>query len=193
MRIPGAASPAGLVAPSDSTTRSFGHFSRIAPAGKPGDRLGRFGHRERDERGEAPDPRRLEPGRTEPERQQQGGAGRSGPRPILAPATCGLFVRDGEADLGRPVGQPAAHDVVGRADDGEVFPAREEVGHGWAAQPAAATSIGSGRSSSNASCSARSAVSSSSSAIMQVIRTSEVEIISMFTPASASVPNIRAA
>ena len=62
--------------------------------------------------------------------------------------------------------------------------------HPAAAAPA---STASGRSSSNASCSARSAVSRSASAIMQVIRTSEVEIISMLTPASASVPNIRAA
>ena len=119
--------------------------------------------------------------------------GRRDPGPALAPATGGLLVGDGQADLRGPGGQPAAHDVVGRADDGELFLAGEEPGHGAAAQPAAATSIGSGRSSSNASCSARSAVSSSSSAIMQVIRTSEVEIISMFTPASASVPNIRAA
>ena len=59
--------------------------------------------------------------------------------------------------------------------------------------PAAPASIGSGRSSSKASCRARRAVSRSSSAIMQVIRTSDVEIISMLTPASASVPNIRAA
>ena len=63
------------------------------------------------------------------------------------------------------------------------------------AQPAAAApaSTASGRSSSKASCSARRAVSRSASAIMHVIRTSEVEIISMLTPASASVPNMRAA
>ena len=52
---------------------------------------------------------------------------------------------------------------------------------------------GSGRSSSNASCSARTATSTMSSAMMQVIRISEVEIISMFTFAAASVENIRAA
>src|SRR5439155_22344879 len=100
---------------------------------------------------------------------------------------------DRDTHLRSPLGQPAAHDVVGRADDGEAFLAGDEGGHDGAAQPAAATSTVSGRSSSNAACRARSAVSSSSSAIMQVIRTSEVEIISMFTPASASVPNMRAA
>ena len=128
-----------------------------------------------------------------PSDKQQRVARRRDPGPALAPATRGLLVGDRQADLRGSGGQPAAHDVVGRADDGELFLAGEEPGHGAAAQPAAATSIGSGRSSSNASCSARSAVSSSSSAIMQVIRTSEVEIISMFTPASASVPNMRAA
>ena len=117
-------------------------------------------------------------------------------RPTVAAATGGLLVGDREADLRRPVGQPAADDVVRRAD------ARRTArgGRGTAslarlrsAGRRAPASTGSGRSSSKASCSARSAVSRSASAIMQVIRTSEVEIISMLTPASASVPNIRAA
>ena len=60
-----------------------------------------------------------------------------------------------------------------------------------AAAPAASTV--SGCSSSNAAWSARTASSTRSSAMIVVIRISEVEIISMLMPASASVPNMRAA
>ena len=63
--------------------------------------------------------------------------------------------------------------------------AGQERPGGHRRQPAAAASITSGRSSSNAAWSARSAVSRSSSAMIVVIRISEVEIISMFTPALA--------
>ena len=117
-------------------------------------------------------------------------------RPPVTAAAGRLLVGDRQADLGRAVGQPVAHDVVRRADDRRIAPSGPGIGsvasHGCP-QPAAATSTGSGRSSSKASCRARSAVSSSSSATMQVMRTSDVEIISMLTPASARVPNIRAA
>ena len=55
----------------------------------------------------------------EPERQQQRRARRRDPGPAVAPAAGGLLVGDREADLGRPVGQPVADDVVRRADRGE--------------------------------------------------------------------------
>ena len=122
---------------------------------------------------------------------------RRDPRPALPAATRRLLVGDGQADLRRPVGQPAAHDVVRRADARRI--ARRGRGRRSSRRAPArsagrgATSTVSGRSSSKASWSARRAVSSSSSAMMQVMRTSDVEIISMLTPASASAPNIRAA
>ncbi len=176
-------------------TRSLGHLRRICPSERPASVLGRLGHRERRHGRELPRAGRVQPGRPEPEREQDRGAARRDPRPPVAPAPGRLLVGDREADLGRALGEPVADDVVRRADDGESLRPGEESVHGVvrSRQPAAATSTASGRSSSKASWSARRAVSSSSSAMMQVIRTSDVEIISMLTPASASVPNIRAA
>ena len=147
-------------------------------------------------RREPPGPvgRRARSGRNPSESSSAAPGGATHVRPSRPrPAVCSSATA--RQTSGVPVGQPAADDVVRRADDGEALAS----GPGTAsratstAQPAAATSTGSGRSSSKAAWSARSAVSSSSSAMMQVIRISEVEIISMLTPASASVPNIRAA
>ena len=190
------ADPAGTALVARRDDQVVGPLEPDRPGGQPGRRLGRLGHRQRRDGRQPPDLVRRQPGRPEPERHEQRRVGRRDPGPTLPAATRGLLVGDQEADLGRPGGQPVAHDVVRGADAREVLAPGEEGGHRRRrAHPAAAlpASTASGRSSSKASCSARRAVSRSASAIMQVIRTSEVEIISMLTPASASVPNIRAA
>ena len=99
---------------------------------------------------------------------------------------------------GVPVGQPAADDVVRRADDGRS--ARGAARNGdrrrvTGRRRAARRRVDRLRSLEleRRRAARAAAVSRSASAMMQVIRTSEVEIISMLTPASASVPNIRAA
>jgi len=74
--------------------------------------------------------------------------------------------------------------------DAPAIPSTKTVQPAEAVEPASSSS---GRSRANAAWRARTAVVTWSSAIMQVIRTSLVEIISMFTPASARAPNIRAA
>ena len=191
--------PPGPLSSRIAMTRSFGHLSRTVPGGQPGGRLGRLGHRQRRDGRQPPDLGGRQPGRPEPERHQQRRIGRRDPDPTVAPPTRRLLVGDQEADLRRPGGQPVAHDVIRGTDAREVLTPGEErrhrgrIAHPAAAAPASMASTVSGRSSSKASCSARSAVSRSASAIMQVIRTSDVEIISMLTPASASVPNMRAA
>ena len=185
--------PACRVSPSRSTTRSFGHFRRTVLAGRSATasaasaiarltiaascqtRLGssHVGRKPRLSSSAVP-----------------GGAVQVRPsRP--RPAVCSSATA--RQTSGSPRGQPAADDVVRRADDGEPLMAadvRRRLGH---RHPAAAASIVSGRSSSNAWWSARTAVSRASSAMIVVIRISDVEIISMLTPASARVLNIRAA
>ena len=162
--------------------------------------LGRVAHRERDGRGDPPRAVRCEPGGPEAERAQQGGAGRRGPGAAHPAAARGLLSRHCDADLRHACREPVADDVVRRADAVIPLDARERGartgGHRHPAQLApAAASAGSlsGRSSSKAAWRARTASSTRSSAMMVVIRISDVEIISMLIPASARVPNIRAA
>ena len=188
----------GTAGPDGLDDEVVGPLQADRPVGQPGDLLGGVGHRQRGRRRQAPGVGRGQPvGRKPRLRSSAAPAGATHERPSR-PRPGRLLVGDGEADLGRAGGQPGAHDVVGRADAGEALLAGEEVGH-----RAVRRTLGLSRprrprsapgcSRSKASCSARRAVSSSSSAIMHVIRTSEVEIISMLTPASARVPNMRAA
>ena len=197
----GVRSPArSALGPPVSTTRSLGHFMRTAPTGRPAVVLGRVAHRQRRRAREAPGAVRRQPGRPEAEREQQRGARGRGPGPAVAAPALGLLVRDGQADLRRGVQQPGADDVVRAADGREPLEAaelarrRDGVGH-RAVQPAPvpAASTVSGCSSSKAAWSDRTASSTRSSEMMVVIRISDVEIISMLIPASASVPNMRAA
>jgi hypothetical protein len=130
---------------------------------------------------------------------------------VPAPARC-LLVGHRDADPRLAGREPAGDDGLRGIDEAEPLEARGKRvdargrrgrgrprgapigGHGSVpAQWAAAATPGSGRSSSKALWSARDASSICDSSIMQVIRTSDVEIISMLIPSSASVPNIRAA
>ena len=117
-----------------------------------------------------------------------------------APSRSGLRVRARPTARRRPRGRPPPRRTPatsGRRRSSSRRPrtARGGTGTAWRPwrSPAAAASIVSGRSSSNAAWSARTAVSRASSAMIVVIRISDVEIISMFTPASARALNIRAA
>src|SRR5690349_12425189 len=100
----------------------------------------------------------------------------------MAPPAGGLLPGDGGADLGHARREPVTDDVVGGADALVALDAREggaRGGHGHVAQPAAAAASAvslSGRSSSNAACKARTASSTRSSAMIVVMRISEVEI-----------------
>ena len=180
-------------------TRSLGHLSRTVPAGSPAAVSAASAIASDATAASRQTWAGASQVRPEPERHQQRRVGRRDPDPMIPPPTRSLLVGDHEADLRRPGGQPVAHDVIRGTDAREVLTPGEErrhrgrIAHPAAAAPASMASTVSGRSSSKASCSARSAVSRSASAIMQVIRTSDVEIISMLTPASASVPNMRAA
>ena len=197
----GVRSPArSALGPPVSTTRSLGHFMRTAPTGRPAVSSAASHIAS----AAVPARRQARSGASQvgrkPSEQQQRGAGGRGPGPAVAAPALGLLVRDGEADLRGCVQQPRADDVV-RAADGrepleaaELAPRGDGVGH-RAVQPAPvpAASTVSGCSSSNAAWSDRTASSTRSSEMMVVIRISDVEIISMLIPASASVPNMRAA
>ncbi len=158
------------------------------PVAEAGELLGSVGHGEAHDRRQPPDMGRCEPRGPEADGQEERSTGRRGPRPAGPPASGGLLVGHGQADLRRPRGQPGADRVVRRADPREPLLPGEER-HRLAAAP----STGSGVASSKVAWRARTAVSSCSSATVQVIRTSDVEIISMFTPALLRAPNIRAA
>ena len=156
------------------------------------DLLGRVGHRQAGHGGQAPGVAGREPGGPEADGEEQGRARRGRPGAPGPAAAGSLLVGNGKADLGRAGVEPRADRVVRRPDPLEPFLPREERRHRLAAAPGS-VSTGSAVASSKAAWSARTAASRSCSAIVQVIRTSDVEIISMLTPASDRVPNIRAA
>ena len=130
--------------------------------------LRRLGHGERHDRAEPPGVAELEPARPEADGDQQRRARRRRPGAAVPAAALRLHVGDRDADLGRAVAQPARDDVVRRADDVEPLEARQPArapvdgspmrASARARQPArgsaASASTGSGRSSSNAPCSA---------------------------------------
>ena len=137
---------------------------------------------------------------TDPDREQQRGAGRRLPLAALPASPRGLVAGDGDRHLGCRRLQPFADDALRGVDRVEVLePAGERAARrglldgslGRAQVPA--SSAGSGRASSKTLCSADAAACSWSAATMQVIRMSDVEIMSMLMPASARAPNIRAA
>ena len=134
-----------------------GPFQPDGALAQPGHVLGRVGHREGHDRGEPPDLCRVEPGGPEANRAEQRCTFRRGPGPAVPPSPGVLLVGHGDADLARALGQPGSDDVIGRADGFEPL----EAGIGGqdvrgrhpaqpAARPVAASSIGSGRASSNA-------------------------------------------
>ena len=167
--------------------------------GQPGGVLGGVGHRQRDRRGQPPGPVGRQPGGAEAERGQER-AHRA------APTTSGRGGHGPRSARRRPRGRPRARRPPasrGRrrwstrrwrtARRGRTRRARRRSRSRPQPAAAPAASMVSGCSSSKAAWRARTASSTRSSAMIVVIRISDVEIISMLIPASASVPNMRAA
>ena len=90
------------------------------------DLLGRVGHRQRDDRSKPPGPVRGEPGRPEADRAQEAGSRRGLPAAAVPAPAGGLLVGDGQADLGRALGEPRPDDVVRRPDAIEALLAADE-------------------------------------------------------------------
>ena len=187
------------VGPVASITRSLGHLRWIAPVGSPAtssaaSHIASATHAARRHVRSAA----SQAGRNPSVASSAAPAGAVQVRPCRPrPAVCSSATA--RQTSGSPAVEPAADDVVGRGDAREALDAGEHGrrggGPGSRRQPAAvaAVSMVSGCSSSNAAWRARTASSTRSSAMIVVMRISEVEIISMLMPASASVPNIRAA
>ena len=185
--------------PATSITRSLGHLRWIAPVGSPATSSAAS------DIASATDPARRharsgrQPRRPEAERREQRRPGGRRPGPAVSAAARRLLVGDRDADLRarRPRASRGRRRWSSRrwrsARRGRTRTMRR--GPRSRRQPAAApaASTVSGCSSSNAAWSARTASSTRSSAMIVVIRISDVEIISMLMPASASVPNMRAA
>ena len=121
-----------------STTRSFGHLRRIVPAARPATSSAASAIARLDHRREPPDALGAsQVGRKPSDRRSAAPGGAVQVRPSR-PRPADLLVGDGEADLRLAVGQPAADDVVRRADDGEPLLAGEERRAVDRAHPAAA-------------------------------------------------------
>ncbi len=142
-----------------------------------------------------------QPGGPEAGRDQQRAPRRRQPAAPQAAPAGRLLVGDGEADL-RPDRRPARRArrpawkstrakplQAGRCGLGDMRAVGARAGQASAAQASGV----SGSSRRKVRCTARAAASSWSSAMMQVMRISEVEIMLMLMPSSASAPNIWAA
>ncbi len=92
---------------------------------EPGDVLGGVAHRQRHRPREAPCPVRRQPRRPEAERREQRRPGGRRPGPAVPAAARRLLAGNRHADLRLAGLEPAAHDVVRRADAGEALDAGE--------------------------------------------------------------------